>query len=186
MRGLYRFKCDHAECNAHILRTLKHVIQQYKRKWAKELIELLMEIANSIKEAMKAGYNSLRAEDILKFEKKFDEIIKAGYQEYKDDPNPNKDYSGEDMKLLRRLDKYRDNHLAFMYDFRIPMDNNLAERDLRMIKAKKKISGCFRSDKAGEAYTDIKSYLSTMRKQGENLFNALLNAFNNKPKLLAY
>lgn len=71
-----------------------------------------------------------------------------------------------------------------MYDFRVPFDNNLAERDLRMIKAKKKISGGFRSDKGGEAYTDIKTYLSTMKKQGNNLYQSIRLAFSKTPILI--
>lgn len=81
-----------------------------------------------------------------------------GEQEFKNDTNSHKDYAAEDMQLLRRLKKYKENHLLFMYDFRIPFDNSLAERDLIMIKAKKKISGGFRSDKGGKTFTDIKIY----------------------------
>lgn len=98
---------------------------------------------------MEKGNNSLRAESILKYEAEYSRIIKEGEEEFKNDPNPHKDYNDEDMKLLRRLKKYKENHLIFMYDFRVFFDNNLAERDLRMIKSKKKISGGFRSDKGG-------------------------------------
>ena len=53
------------------------------------------------------------------------QILKDGEREFKEDKNPNKDYNGDDMKLLRRLIKYQENHLMFMYDFRIPFDNNV-------------------------------------------------------------
>lgn len=183
MKGLYRFQCDDAECNAHILRYLTFTIEKYKRKWAQDLMDLLLKIKNEIKEEMKNGNNALKTESILKYEKEYSRIIKEGEEEFKNDSNPNKDYNGEDMKLLRRLKQYKDNHLIFMYDFRVPFNNNLAERDLRMIKAKKKISGGFRSDKGGEAYTDIKSYLSTMRKQGNNLYESIRLAFSQNPIL---
>lgn len=181
MKGLYSFQCDHAECNAHILRYLQYTIEQYNRQWAKDLKDLLLKIKKEIEREMIKGNNCLRTEIILKYEKRYSEIIKQGEDEFKNDTNPSKNYCGDDMKLLRRLKEYKENHLAFMYDFRIPFDNNLAERDLRMIKAKKKISGGFRSDKGGEAYTDIKSYLSTMRKQKQNLFESLKLALERKP-----
>lgn len=181
MKGLYKFQSDDAECNAHILRYLTFAIEKYNRKWAKDLLDLLLKIKKAVTEEMRKGNNSLRTEDILKYDYEYSKIIKDGEDEYKNDTNPHKDYNGEDMKLLRRLKKYKENHLVFMYDFRIPFDNNLAERDLRMIKAKKKISGGFRSDKGGEAYTDIKTYLSTMRKQGNNLYESIRLAFEETP-----
>lgn len=184
MKGLYRFQSDDAECNAHILRYLTFTIEKYNRKWAQELMDLLLEIKKEIKEEMNNGNNSLRTESILKYEKAYSKIIKEGEEEFKKDTNSHKDYNGEDMKLLRRLKKYKENHLIFMYDFRVPFDNNLAERDLRMIKAKKKISGGFRSDKGGEAYTDIKTYLSTMKKQGNNLYQSINLAFSKTPVLI--
>ena len=184
MKGLYKFQSDDAECNAHILRYLTFTIEKYNRKLAKNLLYLLLKIKNEVKEEMEKGNNSLRTEDILKYEDEYSRIIKEGEKEFKNDTNPHKDYNGEDMKLLRRLKKYKENHLVFMYDFRIPFDNNLAERDLRMIKAKKKISGGFRSDKGGEAYTAIKTYLSTMRKQGNNLYESIRLAFEKTPILI--
>lgn len=184
LAGLYKFQCEHAECNVHILRYLRFATDSYQRKWSKELEDLLLQIKNEIKNEMNQGNNCLKTENILKYEQEYSRILSDGEMEFKDDKNPYKDYNGEDMKLLRRLKKYKENHLAFMYDFRIPFDNNLAERDLRMIKAKKKISGCFRSDKGGEAYTDIKSYTSTMKKRKNNLFESIRSAFNNNPILI--
>ena len=181
MKGLYRFVSDDAECNAHILRYLEFAVEQYKRQWAKDLIDLLLEIKKEIRQELINGNMCLRTESILKYEKRYSDIIESGFHEFVKDNNKYKDYNGDDMKLLRRLKEYKDNHLAFMYDFRIPFDNNLAERDLRMIKAKKKISGCFRSQKGANAYTDIKSYLSTMRKQGKNLLESLSSAFEGNP-----
>lgn len=184
MKGLYKFISDDAECNAHILRYLTFSVEEYKRKWAQDMIDLLLEIKALVKEAMKSGQGCLKTFQILEYEHLYDEIISNGFEEFKKDSNKYKDYNGDDMKLLRRLKKYKENHLAFMYDFNVPFDNNLAERDLRMIKAKKKISGCFRTDKGMEAYTDIKSYTSTLKKQKLNIFNGIKMAFNNKPFLL--
>jgi len=93
------------------------------------------------------------------------------------------DYNGEDMKLLRRMKKYKTEHLRFVSDIAVPFDNNQAERDLRMIKAKTKISGCFRADDGGEVFAALKSYTSTLRKNGCNIFDGIRAAFAGEPVL---
>ena len=76
---------------------------------------------------------------------------------------------------------YKKEILAFMYDFGIPFDNNLVERDVRMIKVKQKISGCFRTEEGARFFCRIRGYISTVRKHGENVIEAISNVFKNRP-----
>jgi transposase len=165
LRGLYDFTCDHAECNAHILRYLKAAVENKKRVWAENMIKLLLEA--------KDGKD---AESVFS---EYDAIIKQGQKEFLQDEVP--DYNGDDMKLLRRMKKYKQEYLRFVADNNVPFDNNQAERDLRMIKAKTKISGCFRGKDNGGVFAVLKSYTSTLRKNKRNIFDGIKSAFNSNP-----
>ncbi len=68
-----------------------------------------------------------------------------------------------------------------MYNFDVPFDNNQVERDFRMNKLKQKISGTFRSITGAEAFCNLRSYISTVRKHGLNAMKALEDVFKGTP-----
>ena len=72
----------------------------------------------------------------------------------------------------------------FFTDYRVPFDNNQAERDLRNLKTKCKVSGCFRSEDGARDYVSISSYISTGVKKGINAFQALMAAFRGMAKVV--
>lgn len=81
------------------------------------------------------------------------------------------------------MQRKRDEVLRFMRDFSVPFDNNGSERDLRMIKLQQKISGCFRTPDGARNFCRVRSYLSTVRKQGYSLLCSLERVLNGKPLL---
>ena len=80
------------------------------------------------------------------------------------------------INLLDRLWNYADYYLSFLKDPEFPFSNNLAEQDIRMLKVQQKISGCFRTWKGAQRFARTRSYISTARKQGVNVFEAILQA----------
>ena len=182
MRSYLSYPCLHGLCNAHHLRELTYLQEEHNQKWAGEMKRLLIEIKQSVEEAKDKGAKSLEAEKIESFERRYESIVKKGYRVESRKPGlatgkrgPKKQSKAKN--LLDRLSRYQKETLAFMYEFGVPFDNNLAERDLRMMKVQQKISGCFRTDRGAKVFCRIRGYISTMRKQGHNVLTALKSVF---------
>ncbi len=75
--------------------------------------------------------------------------------------------------------------MAFLHDWTVPFDNNQAERDLRMLKVQQKISGTFRDVAGADAFCRIRGYISTLRKQAQQVLTALEQTFAGHPPMPA-
>ena len=151
--------CRHALCNAHHLRELTYVEEQDHQKWAGDMKTFLLATKKAVDARKATGYTSLGEDDVRRFLRRYRNIVRAGYA---DNPEPvpisGKRGRPKDTKagnLVRRLKRYRREVLAFMYDFSVPFSNNLAERDLRMMKIQQKVSGSFRSNHGGPSFCRI-------------------------------
>lgn len=178
-------QCDHAFCNAHHLRELQFITDQYEQPWADEMAQLLCDIKAEVAEQGDDA-TSLDSHRLAHYEAKYDAILQQGFMANPPPENPPTRRRGRPKQsppknLLDRLDKHRVGVLAFMYDFDVPFDNNLAERDIRMIKVKQKVSGAFRTWHGAQSFCHIRSYISTVRKQGGNVIAALHDALAGQP-----
>ncbi len=185
-QSYFTFKhCQHALCNAHHLRELQFVVDQYEQPWAQEMTQLLLDIKAEV-DAAPAEQMSLPPGRLAHFEQRYDELIAQGLKANPPPPNPPPRKRGRRKQsppknLLDRLQQRKLQVLAFMYDFRVPFDNNLAERDVRMVKIKQKISGAFRTRTGAETFCAVRSYISTVRKHGQNVIDALHSALMGNP-----
>jgi transposase len=175
----------HALCCAHLLRELVAAEERHpNQKWATEFIKLLLDMKKAKEEAIETGKNELSEAVLLEFRLRYDKVIKLAYEE---NPYPEEDENaekkrgrkkvGKTLALIERLDTYRASVCLFTIDFAVPFDNNLAERDIRMIKTKSKVSGCFRSLVGAENYLKIMSYVGTAKKHGKSAYEAIKQAF---------
>jgi len=172
---------QHAICNAHILRELAGIIETGESKWGKEMKELLLEMYE------KSDQGKGIIAEIGEYEKRYEAIIRAGQQE---EPMPKKSHGRGKWKrtkgrnLLERLSKYADSVLRFGKLEEVPFTNNQAERDIRPVKVKQKVSGGFRSQSGSRSYTRIYSFISTMRKMKRQVFQELRSVIEGKPFVL--
>jgi transposase len=178
-------QCLHALCNVHHLRELKFVAENYAQAWAVEMVDLLFEIKDEV-EAAPPDWASLPRERLAHYHRRYDALLKCGFAANPPPAvppprRPGRKTQSPPKNLLDRLHKYRVETLAFMGDFRVPFDNNLAERDVRMMKVKQKISGTFRTRQGAQTFCAIRSYLSTARKQGQGVLRAIQDALLGKP-----
>lgn len=175
----------HGLCNAHHLRELTGAAEEAGQDWAGDMIELLLSAKLSVDAAHAKGHDRLDMLRLGTYQQRYDDIIRAGHL-----ANPaaasvsgrrGRPARTKTANLLHRLDDRRDDVLRFATDLTVPFDNNLAERDIRMVKLQQKISGGWRSPEGAERFCTTRSYISTARKQGVNVLSALRQVFEGRP-----
>ena len=177
--------CQHALCNAHHLRELRFIHEQYEQKWAEDMAKLLVSIKKRTENTL---LGELSEKEQRRFEEAYDQIVEEGLEANPPPSVPLPKKRGRKKQsppknLLDRLKEFKLQTLAFMLDFRVPFDNNLAERDLRMIKVKQKISGSFRTQHGADTFCSLRSYISTVRKNNLNVIFSLQQALLGNPFL---
>ena len=181
--------CQHAYCNAHHLRELTAIAETIpsQRPWAEDMIRLLCQANTLASEARAAGCAALPEPIVRDIHTRYDAILnQAKARNPARAPKPGsrrRVRQSPPHNLVKRLSEKREAVLRFVTDLRVPFDNNQAERDIRMPKLKQKVSGCFRSAQGIAHFANIRSYLSTLRKQSADIFKSLVMTFQGSPPM---
>ena len=174
------YHCAHGLCNSHHLRELTYLEETTGQAWPRSMIDFLCR-AKDRADAARLAEQPLTPAELKVLRRQYEAILTEGERD-----NPHRARSNRlrgrvkqspAVNLLLRLRGHADDVLRFLSDLRVPFDNNQAERDIRMPKLKQKTSGCFRTIAGAESFCTIRSYVSTLRKQGRDVFHALVLAF---------
>ena len=169
---------SHLICNAHIVRELQALIENGSSKWAEIMQKYLLNL-------FELSQQQPISQTLLpKYVREFHQICQQGFLE---EPVPSKIIGqkgrmkkSKGLNLLERLSKNQDAVLSFAFHQDLPFTNNQAERDLRPVKTKQKVSACFRTIAGANHYARIQGFISTIRKQGLNPFLQLQDVFQNQ------
>lgn len=175
-------RCQHALCGVHLLRELTFFeeLGEKTKAWAAPLKELLIEMKGAVERVRGEGGQQLAEEELRSLTESYDRLVAEGLG-MPPPLNVPEQVRKQARNLLLRLERRKEEVLQFLTDLRVPFDNNQAERDLRMVKLQQKTSGCFRSEEGARRFCRIRSYLSTMRKQGRGVLRALEGACAGAP-----
>ena len=179
-------QCRHALCGVHLLRELIYFeeLSGETKAWAAPLKDLLLEMKGEVERVREEGAKRLAEERLWSLMASYDRLVAEGLEAALPPELPEQ-VRKQARNLLLRLERRKQELLRFLTDFSVPFDNNQAERDLRMVKLQQQTSGCFRSEEGARRFCRIRSYLSTMRKQGKEVLPALTGACNGKPLSLS-
>ena len=196
LRSYQSYSFIQAWCNVHHLRELTFFDEERKQAWARQMKEVLLDMKAEVERAKALGQHEVDVLVLAGLLRRYEEILAEGYLANPPPPAPSKSEPSKRApgrakqsparNLLDRLSGGKWAVLRFLLDFAVPFDNNQAERDLRMIKVQQKVSGCFRTEQGVAMFCRIRSYLSTLRKQGIALFSALEHTLLGHPVLPAF
>ena len=166
----------HGLCNQHLLRELKFVAEEVHETWAARLSQWLV---RAYRRRQRCGEFSER--QFKRALARYRAILQSGRRLHPRGQGTSADPARKIANLLDRLQDFDLCVLAFLFDPDVPFTNNQAEQDIRMIKVRQKISGGFRTLSGARAFARVRSYLSSCRKQGRNLWEAVRQAVIGQP-----
>ena len=172
----YHFGTRHGECNVHLQRYLLKNTEETGNAWSHDMGMFLDGMNHARNERLRKGCRSFTEGQLESYEGRYDAVIAAGREQNK--KTKGRIAKKEEKVLLNRLEKYKENHLLFLHDFAVPYSNNMSEKDLRMCKNRQKMAGGFRTEKGRQMYCDIMSFVETIKRKKQNVFQSIAALIN--------
>jgi transposase len=173
-------KCTHSRCCAHLLRDLNGQIER-GCKWAAAMKELLLEMKHAVDRYKESEKSELSRYYLDKFKQRYDEVLAMAKAEIV--PSETRKKSTTENLYIQLCD-YRAEFTRFANDFDVPFDNNQAERDIRNLKTKNKVSGGFRTHEGAEDYAKTTSVIGTFIKRGLSVVGSIFELFAGRQPLI--
>lgn len=169
----------HALCCAHLLRELVAAGElDPSATWAGQAIRALLDLKTAAETARTAGQDQIPADVLVAGVASFRHAALVGVKDHAGQRTP----IGRKLHALaRRMHERIDDYLRFAHDLQCPFDNNTAEREVRMVKVRQKISGAMRTLTGAQHFCHLRSYLATASKHGINLLDALVQLTSGRP-----
>jgi hypothetical protein len=178
----FNYGKENAGCGSHLTRDLKGLLDSYNCRWADQMRRFILGMNVHKNNDLTSGLKTCNTEKMAWFENEYTRLIEQGREAHR---QMNEDEWGrnEFNAMLNRLSKYKDSYMLFMRNYKVPFTNNLAERDLRSEKTKEKVSGMFRSWSGIEDHVKVRSFISTLKKRGMDIFSGIKLVMQQEPVL---
>lgn len=177
--AVYHFGGAHGECNVHLARYLRKNTEETGNRWSHSLCSFLYGMNEARNRWIQQGRKSLEKDEAARYAARYEELVSLGREQNK--KTRGRIAKKEEKALLNRLEKYKQNHLLFLYDFRVPFSNNMSEKDLRICKNRQKMAGGFRTTAGKEMYCNIISFIETIKRRKRNIFQSIIALMNGAP-----
>jgi transposase len=178
----FNYGKENAGCGGHLTRDLKGLSDSYNCQWADKMRRFILGMNVYKNNDLTSGLKACGAEKLALFENEYTQLIEQGREAHRqmhEDEWGRKEFNA----MLNRLSNSKDSYMLFMRDYKVPFTNNLAERDLRSEKTKEKVSGMFRSWDGIENHVKARSFMSTLKKRGMDLFSCIKMVIQQMPVL---
>ena len=173
---LYKYADKHATCCQHLCRELKGMEELCMMDWAGVVRRFFLEMNKRKKADIAAGLAACAPPVLEQYEKTYNELVRQGEVLLARKKKKELGYD-ELRKMTARLKAHKDSYLRFIRDYTAPFTNNQAERDLRHVKIRQKVSGCYRSWRGLLDYCKIRSLTGTTKKRGQLAMPAIFACY---------
>ncbi len=182
--ALKHYGTENAECNQHADRYCRKNKEQTGHSWTDDFMSLLYEIKDEKAKLMEKGVMKFSDDALKDYFQRYDEILKKGWEQNKDEKLLQ--YASDDERAnLRRFEKYKEDHLRFATNFEVDFTNNRSESDIRIFKSRTKATGGFRQKSGREICCDILSVIRTCKKRKMPIFSSLEKIASSRTNIFA-